>query len=104
MHPIGGGLYSVHDFGVIENEEGADNDDEETDSIIDCKASTGYGHGGQIRGRTKVFLGQQLVPLKDGTIVDHRLLFEGYDLAGSWTWRPGGYTGIAGDGIVWCRT
>lgn len=39
MHPIGGRLYGAHDLVMIKDEERAKDDDDEADSVIDCKRS-----------------------------------------------------------------
>lgn len=40
VHPVGGGLYGVHNLVMVEDEEGADDDDDEGDSVINCAKST----------------------------------------------------------------
>jgi hypothetical protein len=84
---------------MIEDEEGADDNDQGADDVIDCRGSAA-GPGAAGAGRTEVLFRQQLVLLKDGVIVDHGLLFEGLDLAGCRTGRPVACAAIAGDGVV----
>lgn len=99
MHPISSRLDGVHDLVMIEDEEGADDDDNGGDGIIDCRGSAA-GQGWRGRGRTEVLFREQLVLVEDGAIVEHGILLEGLDLAGCRTGRPVACTTIVADRVV----
>lgn len=51
----------MDDLFIINDEEGANNDDDYADSIIDCEVLAGDWKGNLWRGRTEVLLCKHLV-------------------------------------------